>query len=53
MPHNIYIRDGHPAVFVTETPGWHGLGTVLAHPATAAEAMEAANLIWTVSKQPV
>lgn len=53
MPHNIYIRDGRPAIFVTETPAWHGLGTVLQHPATAAEAIKAANLNWTVSKQPV
>lgn len=53
MPHNISIRDGRPAIFVTEIPAWHGLGTVLQEPATAAEAMEAANLNWTVSKQPV
>jgi phage/plasmid-like protein (TIGR03299 family) len=53
MPHNIYIRDGRPAIFVTGEPAWHGLGTVLQRPATAAEAIQAANLNWTVSKQPV
>lgn len=53
MADNISLSDGEPALFVTGAPAWHGLGTVLQHPATAAEAIEAAHLNWTVSKQRI
>lgn len=53
MPANINECDGHAAVMVVGEPAWHRLGTVLDHPATAAEALAAAHLDWRVIKQPL
>ncbi|MBS1856136.1 MAG: DUF932 domain-containing protein [Acidobacteria bacterium] len=52
MAHELLIEDGEAAMFYAGTPPWHGLGTKLDHPATAAEAIKAANLDWTVQKIP-
>jgi len=44
MAHNIWINNGKVAMmYVGEAP-WHGLGTMLEKPATAAEATAGATL---------
>jgi phage/plasmid-like protein (TIGR03299 family) len=53
MPANISVRDGKASFMGVREPAWHGLGTVLNRPATAAEALSAANLDWQVVKQPL
>ena len=53
MPANINRRNSQDAVMVVGEPAWHELGTVLDHPATAAEAIKAAKLDWDVLKQPL
>ncbi|MGA2031978.1 MAG: DUF932 domain-containing protein [Thermoguttaceae bacterium] len=53
MAHEIEIRNGQASMFYTDEPPWHELGTCLTGPATAAEAIKAAKLDWTVAKVPL
>lgn len=53
MAHELNIQDGQAAMFYLGQTPWHGLGTHLQKPATAAEAIKAARLDWEVIKEPV
>ena len=53
MSHNLEQRDGHTSMFYSGAVPWHQLGRRLDKPATATEAMEAANLDYTVVKKPL
>ena len=53
MAHNLNIRNGQASMMFYGEEPWHGLGTKLERPATAAEAIKAARLDWTVSKVPL
>jgi phage/plasmid-like protein (TIGR03299 family) len=54
MAHNITVRkDGKAEAAYAITPAWHGLGTVLDHPMSSAEALRFANLDWQVLQEPV
>ena len=51
--HNLEQRDGNASMFYTGDVPWHHLGRKLNKPATAAEAMVAARLDYTVIKRPM
>jgi len=54
MGHEITVReDGRAEAAFALRPAWHGLGVVLDHPMTSAEALEAAGLNWRVEQVPV
>lgn len=54
MPAELTIRqDGSAEMAYTGKTPWHGLGTYVDHPMTAAEAITLGQLDWTVSKQPL
>jgi len=53
MSHNLLIKNGQASMFYINEVPWHGLGTRLDKPATAKEAIEAANLNWPVVKLPL
>lgn len=53
MAHNLEIRNGEASMFYVDEPPWHGLGRQLSKPATAKEAIVAANLDWEVMKVPL
>lgn len=51
MAHNLEIINGEASMFYSGKIPWHGLGQKLENPATSKEAIKAAKLDWTVSKQ--
>ena len=53
MSHNLLIQNGKASMFYINEVPWHGLGTQLNEPATAKEAIEAAQLNWKVVKLPL
>ena len=53
MAHNLLIQNGHASMFYINEVPWHGLGTKLDKPATAQEAIRAANLDWPVIKESI
>lgn len=53
MSHNLLINNGQASTFYIGEVPWHGLGTRLDGPATAEEAIRAAQLDWPVIKLPL
>ncbi len=54
MSHEITIRaDGFAEAAFAMEPAWHGLGTVLDHAMTSAEALKAAGLDWRVVQEDI
>ena len=53
MAHNLMFENDKAAMMYTGELPWHGLGTRLDKPATAEEAMAAAQLGWEVRKEPL
>lgn len=53
MSANLLMQNGQTSMFYINEVPWHGLGTRLDQPATAQEAIAAANLNWKVVKLPL
>ena len=53
MSHNLYINNNRASMFYTGEVPWHRLGIHLQNPATAQEAIEAAQLDFKVQLKPV
>jgi len=53
MAHELEIKDGQASMMYYGEKPWHGLGTELDRPATAAEAIKAAKMDWDVTKAPL
>ena len=53
MAHTLLIQNGQASMFYINEVPWHGLGTRLNKPATAQEAIQAAQLDWPVIKLPL
>lgn len=53
MSHNLERRGNRTSMFYSGDVPWHRLGQHLDHPANASDAMEAANLDYTVVKKPL
>lgn len=53
MAHNLLIQNGQASMFYINEVPWHNLGTKLDKPATAQEAIQAAQLDWPVIKLPL
>jgi len=53
MAHDLAMTNGKTAMMFYGKEPWHGLGTKLDHPATAAEAIEAAGLDYQVELAPL
>ena len=53
MPHELNIKNGKASMFYTGDVPWHELGTRLDKPATAHEAIKAAQLDYQVEKKPL
>ncbi len=53
MAHNLHMENEKASMFYVGSKPWHNLGTKLDAPATAAEALVAANLNWKVVKVPM
>ena len=53
MAHNLLIQNGQASMFYIDEVPWHGLGVKLNGPATAQQAIQAANLDWPVIKLPL
>jgi phage/plasmid-like protein (TIGR03299 family) len=51
MAHALHIENGKASMMYVDDPPWHRLGTQLKESATAAVAIKAANLDWTVVKR--
>ncbi|MGH7544079.1 MAG: DUF932 domain-containing protein [Gemmatimonadota bacterium] len=53
MAHELEIQNGEASMMYVGDVPWHGLGTRLDRPATAAEAIRAAHLDYRVEKRPL
>jgi phage/plasmid-like protein (TIGR03299 family) len=53
VSHELNFKEGRASMFYVSDPAWHNLGTKLDKPATAAEAIKAAQLGYVVAKKPL